>query len=258
MKNKIFLLLPLVVLSSCGSKLHEFVSYNVDHSPDFIENYYYYFDPNLRLLDTEIVYLNVDTDKVFTSYYDDNFKAVEPHYADYSYEHDLYGANGFGPTHKLSLYNNDCKYGFISKLFDGQMFCNGFHEAARVQIQPLGFSNSFTADISKASYLYLNFKSALDFKNYTEHDPHLDDITLYISFYGDTNITYVYSITNVPTNYPESPDAYTFFGFSLENNKLKNVHDFSIQYVLNRDEEKLETQSHALLLYEFGFGGLDA
>ena len=256
MRNKLFLLLPIVLLSGCGSRLNEFVDAKLDHSPVFVDNYYYYFDSNLRTQQFTEITLDKKTNKVFTSYDDDNFKDVEPHYADYSYQYDIYGSNGYGPNHKLSLYNEDCKRGFVSKLFDGQMFCNGYHERARVQISPIGFSNPITSDISKATYLFLNFKSALDFKNYTEHDPHLDDITLHITFYGDTNIRYTYSLKDVPTNYYESPSAYTFFGFSLKNNELKNIHDFSIEYNLDSDPEQIVGQSHSLLLYEFGFGGL--
>ena len=251
MKNKGLLILFTLLLTSCGSSLSSLIPYKVDHSASWNDNYYSYFDQSL--LNKTVVKKTLDKyeNKVFTSYQDMNFRNVEPNYNSYSYEDDWDSDIGYGPHFKLSNINNEVKEGFVSKLFDGQLFCHGYYEKARIQINESGFSSSFYHELESASYLYLNFKSAIDFKSYKSVMEHTDDVTINITFYSDKAYQYSYSLTGVPANYSE---GYVFYGFSLEGLNIKGARDFSISYKLDYDIIKDENPdvAHALLLYEFG------
>ena len=256
MKNRLFLLISLFALTSCGTKVNKLGSFGMDHSGVWADNYYSYYDSSLKSLTTSNVSLKKEENKVFISYDDDNFIFLEEratgdnalsYYADYDLE------KGYGPNMKLSNVNNYVREGVVSKLFDGQLFCHGYYEAARVQINQNGFSSSLGKKLVSSDYLYLNFKSALDFKSH-EVEGHVVDITINITFYSkDNGITYSYSLTNVPTNQGET---YIFYGFSTKGLDLNNADRFAISYTLDKEsynEEKGVNYAHALLLYEFGF-----
>lgn len=256
MKTKFIPLLGVLVLTSCGTKVSKLGAFNMDHSANWQDNYYTYFDTSLLSLTNKVVALDKDINKVFTSYGDENFLLLEPLASGeeaLSYYDDFSDDAGYGQVMKLSRHNNYIREGVASKLFDGQLFCHGYYEAARVQINENGFSSSFGKKLTSADYLYLNFKSALDFKS-NKVEPHLGDITINISFYNsDSSTTYSYSLKDVPTNQGET---YIFYGFSLEGLDLNNPSSFSISYKLDSDsyiKEKGIDISHALLLYEFGF-----
>ena len=259
MKNKLIFIISLFALTSCGTKVSMLGNYGLDHSANWKDNYYTYFDEKLSKLDVEEHILDVDDNKVFTSFKDDNFIALEERATGdnaYSYEMDFDPDIGFGSNMKLSKDNEKVKEGVASKLFDGQMFCYGYFEAARVQINENGFTSSFGKALVSSDYLYLNFKSALNFKS-NDIEAHEDDVTLHITFYSnEKGIRYSYSLTDVVTNYSESSKAYTFFGFSTKDLDLNNATSFAISYTLDKESYNEENDldiDHALLLYEFGF-----
>lgn len=245
--------MSLFALTGCGTKVNELGHTNLDHSANWYDNYYTYFDTSLNSLPNTVINLDRETNKVFTSYTDENFKALEDKSDYYSYMKDFDTDVGYGPNMMLSKYREAIKEGFISKLFDGQLFCHGYYEAARVQITEEGFSTSLKGTLRSADYLYLNFKSALNFKNGNHPEAHVADITLNISFYSkDKSTTYSYLLEEVPTNQGET---YIFYGFNTKDLDLSNVNAFSITYHVIKDEynASLETPlAHALLLYEFG------
>ncbi len=256
MKNKLIYLLPLLVLSSCGSKVDTLGSYGLDHSANWNDNYYTYYKNSLKTISVTDTVLDYEANKVFTSYEDEHFKAIEPRTSGtnaLSYYADFDKNVGYGPNMKLSNLNNYVREGVTSKLFDGQMFCHGYYEAARVQIKESGISLSLGSKLASSDYLYLNFKSALNFKQ-ADVEPHLDDITVHITFYNESKgLSYSYSLKEVPTNAGES---YIFYGFSLEGLDLNNATDIAISYTLDKEtynEIKGTDTAHALLLYEFGF-----
>ena len=253
MKHKFLFILSLFALTSCGTKVHKLGSYGLDHSAYWNDNYFTYYDESLRVLPNEIVMLDKDQNKVFTSFNDDNFLFLEEKAGvDLKYD-DINLETGFGPVMKLSNHNTFVKEGVTSKLFDGQLFCHGYFEAARVQIKESGITVPLGHKLASSDYLYLNFKSALNFKA-NEVSGHLDNLTINITFYNnEKGITYSYPLVDVPTNQGET---YIFYGFSLKDLNLNNASSVAITYHLDKEsynEEKGLNIEHALLLYEFGF-----
>lgn len=254
MKYKLFLVISLFSLASCGTNINKLGSYGLDHSPNWNDNYYTYYDDSLLSLPSENVTLDYENNKVFTSFNDDHFLSLEDKAKDGSLIYDdLDQEKGYGPVMKLAHHNNYIREGFTSKLFNGQLFCHGYYEAARVQIKESGCSIDLGHNLKSSDYLYLNFKSALDFKS-QEVSSHLDDITLNITFYNNVKgINYSYSLKDVPTNKGET---YIFYGFSLEGLDLNEATSIAISYKLDKESYNIEKGTninHALLLYEFGF-----
>ncbi|MCR4879628.1 MAG: hypothetical protein K5906_01560 [Bacilli bacterium] len=256
MKHKFIYLLPVLVLASCGTKVNKLGTYGMDHSANWNDNYYTYYDEHLLKLETSIITLDSEANKVFTSYSDDNFVSLEEKATGEGaliYADDFHEDTGYGPYMRLSKSNDYIKEGVTSKLFNGQMFCHGYYEAARVQIKESGISIPMGKKLVSSDYLYLQFKSALDFKTQTV-DGHDDDITINITFYNnEKGVTYSYPLKEVATNKGET---YIFYGFSTKDLDLNNATDIAISYHIDKEtynEEKGTSIAHALLLYEFGF-----
>ena len=185
MKNKLLMLIPLFALTACGTKVSKLGTFGLDRSAVWEDNYYTYFDNDLLEVENTKVTLDKDTHKVFTSYTDANFLLLEERASGdnkLSYYDDFDEENGYGPVMKLSHHNNYIREGVVSKLFNGQLFCHGYFEKARVQIKESGFSSDFGKKLVSSDYLYLQFKSSLDFKS-APVDGHEDDLTINISFY---------------------------------------------------------------------------
>ena len=255
MKRKIIFVLSLFALTSCGTKVNKLGATGMDNSGSWKDNYYTYYDASLATLPTETISLDKDVNKVFTSYSDDNFVIQEERATGENalvyYDDDT--SMGYGQTMKLSNVNSYVKEGVTSKLFDGRMFCYSRYEKVRVQINQNGFTGDFGKKLVSSDYLYLNFKSSLDFKSQPV-DAHKADITLNITFYSSNKgITYSYPLKDVLTN---AGEAYYFYGFSTKDVDLNNATSFAISYTLDKDEYNIEkgvSYDHALLLYEFGF-----
>ena len=280
MNNKIkFLLLsPTLLICACGYGLKEVYPGSVYNSVDYYENFYRIWDEDIAYhtekskvdnIDENVYILNKETDHVFTSFNSDNFAYVQSDYDKYSYASDIYeppeGKLSYGQTFALSKSEPSFKYGYVSKLFNGQMFCNGSYEIARVQIDEDGFGMKFNKEIDKYSYFALNFKASLDYRKdgvNTNLPSHTSKVNLLINFFCKTDnqklhrVPVSYTIDNIKTNSGETIDGsnYIFFGFDLSNIKIDRCTGISIEYQLLEDEYLAahpdEEWTHCLLLYE--------
>lgn len=277
-KSKFLILLPTLLLTGCGYGLKEVYPGTVYNSPDYYQNFYREWDKNVNYHKDnskvenkeETVYqLDETNDLVFTKFSDANFLAVQPDRDNYSYPYDIYepldGKLSYGQTFALSKNEQSFKYGYTSKLFNGQMFCNGTYEIARVQIDESGFGMEFSKEIEQYSYFALNFKASLDYRKNGESTnipSHYSSVNLIVNFYCKTDnqkyhrVPVQYQIDNIATNSPETlfGENYVFFGFSLENINIDRCVGVSIEYQLLSDEYKNahpdEEWTHCLLLYE--------
>ena len=221
--NKVFVLTPMIFLSACGYGLKEIYKSDAYNSVDYDKNFYMVWDKGINYHEVEMASeshkLDKINDKVFLSYEDDNFKLLEQ--GDYSYTDDL-GRNedtkSYSQTFKMSKCDSSFKYGYISKLFDGQLFCHMKYELARVQIKESGFGVRFNKEIKDYSYFALNFKSSLDYRRdgqSTYIPAHKSSIDLMINFYcksekGYVRKEFVYTIDNIDTNASENTTIYKF------------------------------------------------
>ncbi len=272
--------------ASCSLLLDETYAGNAYNSPVFAENYYKTWDERIDeqsdkyIVSSETqVTLDESEDKVFTSYYSlgstqtvsSNLYLLDSQTSSLKYSDDnstglddsnLYGV-AYGETRKMSRIDDSFRYGYLSKLFDGQMFCEGRYQLARVQIDTQGFGHMFSKelkDYTASTYFALNFKAAVDYTNpETPASTHTSDIDLHISFYTrntDNSLnkqTATYRIESIPTNASESHSSscYTFFGFSLAKFNISRLCGISIEYTLLRDEyAENYGLDYSLMLYE--------
>ncbi len=289
---KILLIAPALVVSSCGYGLKEVYSGIPYNTTDFFKNYYNVWNDNINpykegnkitvLKDT--YELDEVKDKVFRRLSDANFKDVDDSWSTYAYTYDKVeptdGTKAYGPAVKLSSYDSSFKYGVTSKMFDGQMFCNGDYANARTQVLPTnqdsenpngGFGVLFSKESNDASYFMMNFKCSVvlaDNQNLTGARSTLN-LKLGLFMRNETGYTYqplTYTIYDVPTNSGDDHSAppfsmrnemYVCFGFSLEKFDTDRLVGFSVQYEKVSDTYSEtnpdKTTYHAMMLYEVSF-----
>ncbi len=268
--HKFLLLIPAMLLSGCGYGLKEIYQGDVYVSVDYNKNFYSEWDETLFKVeednkDQPVYSLDKENDSVFTSFNDDNFVRVQPDKNKYSYDYDLNDPSdsdikSYGQTYALGKNDSSFKYGYLSKLFNGQMFCHSKYELARVQIDENGFGTKFGKEIKEYDYFALNFKASLDYRRdgkSTNIPGHMSSIRLQINFYCKTDnqsyrrVPVSYQIDNIPTN---AGEKYIFFGFDLANIDVSRLAGISLQYTLLDDTIKNEQPEmnwkHCLLLYE--------
>lgn len=284
MNNKfklLFLAIPSLVLSSCRYGLKEIYIGQNFNSPIFEENYYRKWDSSLSRIDNRETYNLTANDKVFTTYNEflDLNIDLDAKNKGLNYKEDYETSDvslvdiGYGPTKKMTRIDSSFKKGYISKLFDGQMFCNGKFQLARVQIDHTGFGKLFEKEVqtSNDSYFALNFKAACDYTRSEELGedikPHESSLDLIVSFYMKNNknnfdvIDTKYHLTGIPTNPSESHEnptnttlgTYIFFGFKF-NFDIDHLQGISIRYENLTDPyvDRFSDNnlSYSLMLYE--------
>ena len=286
-KFKLLLIAPTLVLTACGyglKEVYEGIPYN---STNFFENYYNVWDKkinpyesNNKITETKEMHEINDQDSVFTSIHDLAFRDCDDDWGVYSYTYDkelpIDGTKAYGPTVALSNYDNSFKYGVASKMFDGQMFCNGDYANARTQVQSIndgenkGFGVLFSKECNDASYFMMNFKCSVILEDNQNLKSGTSNLKINVSFILKNNIGYTYVpttyvVNNVPTNsgdqhfippFSERESMYTCFGFSVANLNLNRLVGFTIQYEKLSDTVSpsySEQSYHAMMLYEVSF-----
>ena len=293
MKSKQLLILPLVVLlTSCGYDLKEVYANDAYNNPVFEENYYDIYNHHIDKenphntitstneivpssffrtyeeleasgLDEHVYKKDVDGQEKHGFLYEADYKADPELVANFSDPNLDDSTKGYGPSYKLNRTDSIFSYGYLSKLFDGNMFCNSNFQLSRVQLNERGFGVIFDKEmVATAPYLALNFKSAVNDKNGKNIAPHFSDIVFNFSFYSRSGSTFsetkfVFDLEDVPTNPLElhNNSAYTFLVLPLQDYNLTRVAGFSISYELKNDDiidnavDKSSYQ-YAIMLYE--------
>ena len=304
---KLLIIAPALIVTSCGYGLKEVYSGIPYNSTNYFYNYFnvwnnkinpYSGNNDINVKKEETV-LDLDENKVFTSIKDANFKRCDPDWDTYVYTYDKDAVptleenkhlKPYGPTVCMTKLDDSFKYGVVSKMFDGQMFCNGDFQMSRTQVEPTnqgkenGFGVLFSKESNNASYFMMNFKCSVVYKNYQNLSTYYSDLDLHVGIYlkNDIGYTYMpitYSVDKVPTNsgdehfmepYVGRYDMYVCFGFSLEKFDTSRLAGFSLQYEYkdifkknapNEEHpdywyEKASFQEdiyHSIMLYEVSF-----
>lgn len=249
-KKRLCILLPLIFLTACGSNINRTVIPQYDHSTNWRENYYCEWNDKLKVANVNEHKLVAD-DEVFTSTGSKNFSKAFPDALLYNmFSEDP--ETGFGMHYRLSNGHNSFNNGFISKLFDGRIYCLARYEKVRVQTNESGFGSLFDCVCNSGDYFAMQFKSALDFKSgspYSHESTYELQITLYNELNGSLKGTkYTYTFVDGATN----NEVYHMFGFKVPGG-LKGTCGMSLEYKL-LDDEYIRKESinldHALLVYE--------
>ena len=139
--------------------------------------------------------------------------------------------SGFGPYH--SLYNNDHSFsdGYVSKLYDGRVRCDGKVAKSRVQVDKRGYATYFPKALSTYKYFGIALRGATEDGNgdFAKEDPsnpidkYYPHIDMQISFVIHSTTSGEYSKINFNVkDYPvRTNDYYTAFFFFYFDDVLK-------------------------------------
>lgn len=238
--KKLYKLIPLLVagiaLSACGYSLRELYNGDSYNSPNFLENYYSVkessFDNAKLSKKTEL-----NSNQVFLKFGDEKFKELVPSYDSYDYKDQkkwLYSDKKFyGEEVKMSKFDDTFKYGMISKLFDGQLFCDGDYQLSRMQLNETGFSTKFKKEGSNFDYFMMNFKGATVLKTpdgcKIVPESFMMNVNLDLKVYMNSDSGLIYEEITCPISFKanniDTESQYFCFGFSMKN-------DFSFERVV--------------------------
>lgn len=288
---KILLIAPSMLLTACGYGLKEVYNGIPYNSTVFQENYFNVWNDKInpnkegsKITETkDAVALSLEEHKVFTKISDVNFRNCDDEWASYAYEYDKdnkpkdASLKPYGPAVAMTKLDDSFKYGIVSKLFDGQMFCNGDFQKSRTQVEPLnqgqgkGFGVLLSKETNDTSYFMMNFKCSVVYEDNQELGKFYTDMNLKLGLYmkNDNGYSYLpltYSVEKAPTNSGDGnrSENYVCFGFSLEKFDTKRLIGFSIQYeygsFYTKDNENNyhpytfpQDFMHAMMLYEVSF-----
>ena len=290
MKNKtlmkISLLFNLILLTSCGYGLKE-IYYGKEYiSSNYLENYYYVWDEEIKegsnKLSTNVTNIDLSTStniRYFSKYSELQASGLDDDSGEYNYsDFALTDEKGYGLNRRMSNIDSSFKNGILSKLFDGWMFCGGRYEKARIQVNAdnatserhipetigHGFGRLFEKECSSSpSYFAINLRGATDDKyDGGNVNGSLSNVDLKFTFYIRNDgkfdqIVVHFNNANIITNFGGSYDenGYNFLGFEL-GNKIDLTHcaGFAINYTLNsikKDGNDVDTTlPHSLMIYE--------
>lgn len=172
---KYLLLLPLVAIVSCGYSTSYFVEGDKYTSANFKENYYKHWDDELKK-STKFDPLDV-TDEAYIYDYGYSSSAALPEFGiiDPNYFDSEPLIEEYGKEFKMGAVDDSFRYGYQSKLYDGQMVCgaqNGMdgkdgrpdytYQKGRVQTAESGFSIRFSKESNELHYFAMQFKASTD------------------------------------------------------------------------------------------------
>lgn len=276
MRKEIFTLLALgALLTSCG-KVSELYGDHAYNSPNFMENYYCETN-GVRELEknSETKYSLENGVQYFSSnsltYIKDEDKL------DYPWANGLEMDKEFGRNKNLSKIDNSFAYGYLSKLYDGRVRCEGKYQLSRVQLDKNGYATYFPKELVEFKYFALSLRGATDYENSSASRSPLAgpvSINLHINFYKHiTNsnkydvVTFDLNDVNIPCDNGGDTNLVSFYlredykyeGQTLSSIKydISNSVAMSLTYELNTtlpdlsDDVKEEKNHHfAVMLYE--------
>ena len=263
--------MPAMFLCSCGFNSTYLVEGNRYNSPVFAENYYTYWDEELKNAAPGLT-KDVEAIEDFNHLYTIDQNVIE----DLSTLKQKYMfADDYAEDYKMNDVDELFNYGYQSKLFDGQVQCLGYYQLARVQIYESGFSMRFSKESSELSYFAMQFKATTDNTvscypidsdvisdaSDMNHDVklfHSSTIKLNVGIYTkDGNDikknTFSSIVVNENTNRGSS---YIFHAFDLKEYNLSRCVGLSVEYeivedkLVSQNKEKGINLDYSLMLYE--------
>lgn len=293
MKKKLFSILPLIVLlTACGYDMRELYKGDAYNNPVFEENYYRLYseqidknNPNNTLVGEPTIY-NLDDNDYLRTYSELEESGLDPYVFKPSPSYPKGGfsiaaesrnnpdiiANfsnsnlkneahlyGYGPSYKMNRVDDIFSYGYLSKLYDGQMTCLGYYQLARVQMDECGFGVVYDKEmVNNSKYISFQFKGQL-YKENTEIGLHYSNVIFKVSLYSRNGSEFkenqfVINLNNLPTN----RDDYTLLTIPIEKYNFSRIAGYSISYEFINDElldaaNDKKGYQYSIMLYEVLF-----
>ena len=277
-KQSLVTLLLLPFLASC-SKTAELYSNYAYNSVDFMENYYKEQNGVRDLTIKDKTTYNLANGAGFTSY--DSLKGIrsEDNREEYPWVNLDDYSKEFGRNNNLSLIDESFAYGYLSKLYDGRVRCEGKYQLSRVQLDKKGYATFFPKKLEDYKYFAFSLRGATDYYvddlpsplrancvidvhiNFYQHITNSDEynvVTLNLSNVpipcdagGDTNLVTVYLAEDVNANGVDK----RIYNILLQDTVAMSF-DFELKTTVEglSDDSTADTKYHfAVMLYEVLF-----
>lgn len=277
MKKIKLITLPLLalVLSGCSIATRELYKSGEYNSADFEKNYYTSWNNVNNIKPIEVKHFDVTPG---ISDPDVNEPLVGLKYPDqYTSNNELLEWNtdtpvsdngrGYGPTKNLTSIDKSFAYGYLSKLYDGRVRCDGYYTRSRVQLNKTGYATFFPKALSTYKYFGMAVRGGTGAKY--DHSYNLDcKVNFHVSFYvrdmeKNTYTQFVFDLNNikVKTNAGGRTDFINFYYEDVLgenwNTMLNNATAMSITYELASspyddlvDDMTSEDCHFCIMLYE--------
>ena len=270
MNKKVLITLPLLVLlvTGCKDKVKELYVGNAYASTEFLENYYDTWNSDLKnSVSTTNTYnmsyvfdsvenrqtgaVKVDKDQKTASGIIYSLNYIEPgdqlnsqtgQYLDWYHDTPVEDKGvGFGPTKNLTTIDKSFAYGYLSKLYDGRIQCDGYYQRSRVQLNDVGYGASFPKQLESAKYIALAMRGGTTCQR-SFFQP--VTLTLNLSLYSydfntKTYTQHLYKITNCPviTNSSGHTELVSFYFKDTPLGKVpENVTAMSLTFEIENEE----------------------
>jgi|LAHS01.1.fsa_nt_gb hypothetical protein len=170
-------------------------------------------------------------------------------YVDVGHDSEYVGKS-FGRTKCLATANDAFKNGFLSKLYDGQLYCNGDHMRALVQVDSNGYDAFFPKTMVSGDYFLMSMRGGSNYlENVTETSSgktgdvvrRLTEFDAQLKFYTVSAGGYTYNnilAKDVVVRTDSGGEGVTWFGFKFSAIGIAStagIVGFSFSYTNFRD-----------------------
>lgn len=224
MKRKslaLFLLIPFLAGCSKTSELYAGHAYN---SSNFMENFYTETN-GVRDLQINKIKSHDDLQKNVNFFSEDSLDHIRDYDKQGSHPweelDDLKLDNEYGRNNNLSKIDGAFAYGYLSKLYDGRVRCEGKFQLSRVQLDKHGYAAFFPKQLIDYSYFGLSMRGGTDYANTKSNPSPLKNgaiIDLYVNFYKTTSSPSVYDVerfvfrdVNIPCDNNGNTNLFSFY-----------------------------------------------
>lgn len=181
----------------------------------------------------------------------------------------------FGRYYSMGRIDDSFKEGYLSKLYNGQLYCDGYHSLAFVCLENSGFTSLYSKEMISGDYFLMSFRGGSDYvggRGHNQNEPRISAFDLSVDFYYRNGNKYDYvTVTSKQaiTETDHGGEGTTMFGFRFSDIGLdpKGIAGIGIHYDNFEDRfssctgkiastmPKATDYQFGLLLYEVMFPG---
>jgi hypothetical protein len=115
---------------------------------------------------------------------------------------------GYGPTKNLTTIDDSFADGFLSRLYDGRLKCDGYYANSRVQLKESGYATLFSKELTSYNYFAMSFRGGTDY-DHSGNETHYSQLDVTITFYvydssNDLYTPYVFNLLDMDDVFTDS------------------------------------------------------
>ena len=170
MKKRYLTLLMLAPLLASCSKTSELYADYAYNSPNFMKNYFVEKNEVDKLEINETTSFTLIDGIGYSSKNSLDGIRKEDNEEGYAWSNPLDYSSEYGRNNNLTKLDNSFAYGYLSKLYDGRVRCEGKFQLSRVQLDKYGYATYFPKKLEDYKFFSFSLRGATDYDN-TSTDP---------------------------------------------------------------------------------------